>query len=87
MSSRLLGRQALNTEIIPVPDLVRGHRHQKVVEVARNSAGQMANRFHFLRLIKSLAGLVESQLSFLALGNVPGDFGEAKFRCCPATDR
>ena len=43
----------------------------------RHAAGQLAERVELLRFRKLLVHLLELELGFAALGNVPGDLGEA----------
>ena len=53
------------------------HRHQQIVEVVRDAAGELADRIHLLRLEQRLAGLLEPLLRLAALGDVARDLGEA----------
>src|SRR5215208_6961580 len=50
---------------------------QKVVEVVRDTAGELADRLHLLRLEQLLARLVEFLLGFTLLAQIAGDFGKA----------
>jgi len=50
---------------------------QKVVEVMRQPAGELADRLHLLRLKQSFARLFEFLLRLLTLGEVARDLGEA----------
>ena len=54
------------------------HRHEQIVEVVGDAAGQLSDRIHLLGLEQCLAGLFELLLRFLALGDVAGDLGEAQ---------
>ena len=53
------------------------HDHKQIVEVVGDTAGQLAERFHLLRLRKLLLCEFECFLGIAAFGNVAGDFGEA----------
>ena len=56
------------------------HRHQKVVEIMRDAASKVADRFHLLRLVERRAGLVEFYLGFPPFADVLGDLGKAEQR-------
>ena len=51
--------------------------HQEIVEIMGHAAGQLAERVELLRFRELLLHLLELELGFAALGNVPGDLGEA----------
>jgi hypothetical protein len=51
--------------------------HQEIVEIMRHAAGQLAERVELLRFRQLLVHLFELELGLAALGNVPGDLGEA----------
>ncbi len=50
---------------------------EHIVEVVGDAAGQLAHRFHLLRLEQGLAGLFQRQLGIAPLGDVAGDLGIA----------
>ena len=54
------------------------HGHQKVVEIVGDAAGELPYRLQLLRLKQGLASFFEFLLSFLSLGDIAGDLGEAK---------
>ena len=54
------------------------HDGQQVVEIVRDTAGQLADCIHLLRLEQRLPCLLELQLGGAALGDVAGDLGEAQ---------
>ena len=56
---------------------IAGDDHQQIVEVVGDAAGQLAERFHLLRLRELLAGLFERDLRLALRGDVAGDLGEA----------
>ena len=51
--------------------------HKKIVEIVCHAASQLAERVEFLRLRELLVHLLELELGLAALGNVPGNLGEA----------
>src|SRR6478672_7036710 len=51
--------------------------HQEIVEIVRDPAGEMSDRFHLLRLDQRLARLFQRALGGPALGDVAGDLGKA----------
>ena len=51
--------------------------HQEIVEIMGDAAGQLAERVELLQFRKLLMHLLELELGLAALGNVPGDLGEA----------
>ena len=51
--------------------------HQKIVEIVRDAAGQLAECVELLRFGELLMHLFELEQGLAALGNVPGDLGEA----------
>ena len=51
--------------------------HEKIVEIVRDAAGQLAERVELLRFRQLLLHLLELELGLAALGNVAGDLGEA----------
>ncbi len=61
-------------------------RHQQIVEVVGDAAGQLADRFHLLRLEKLLAGLRQGLLGLQLFGDVAGDLGETQDRTVIAVD-
>jgi hypothetical protein len=54
----------------------RQHR-QQVVEVVRDAAGELADRFHLLRLVERGVGGLQRVGDALLLGQVARDLGEA----------
>jgi hypothetical protein len=54
----------------------RQHR-QQVVEVVRDAAGELADRFHLLRLEQRGVGRRQRNVGLLLFGHVAGDLGEA----------
>src|SRR5690606_4433540 len=50
---------------------------QQVVEIVRNTASQLADGLHLLRLQKLLARRLQRLLGFPPLGDVAGELGEA----------
>ena len=65
----------------------RQHRHQQVVEVVGDAAGQLPDRLHLLRLQQRVTRRFELLLRFLALGDVAGDLGEADQLAVVVVDR
>ena len=59
------------------PDAVADDDSQQVVEVVRHAAGQLTDRFHFLRLCKLFARPIEHFLCLVTLGNVARHLGKA----------
>jgi hypothetical protein len=54
-----------------------GQHRQQVVEVVRDAAGQLADRFHFLRLEQRRIRLGQRGVGLLLLGQVARDLGKA----------
>ena len=52
-------------------------RHQQIVEVMGDTAGQLPDGFHLLRVQQCLARLVERALGLAPLRQIAGDFGES----------
>ena len=63
------------------------HGGQQIVEVVGDAAGQLADRFHLLRLEERLPGQLEFLLRAAALGDVARDLGEAEQAAVGAADR
>ena len=55
-------------------------RHEKIIEVVCNAAGQLSDRLHLLRLQKGVAGFLQRKLRVLPLGDIARDFGKSKQR-------
>ena len=55
-------------------------RHQQVVEIVRDAAGELADGIHLLRLEQRLARLLQRALRLPPLGDVARDLGEADRR-------
>ena len=51
------------------------HRHQQVVKIVCDAAGELADRFHLLRLEQDLTCLFEFLLGVPTLGDVARDLG------------
>src|SRR3981189_3714540 len=54
------------------------HRHQQIVKIVGDAAGELPDGVHLLRLKQGLACLFEFLLGVPALGNVPCDLGVSK---------
>ena len=63
------------------------HRHQEIVEVMGDAAGQVPDRLHLLRLQERLAGLLQLLLRLFALGDVSGDLRVSNDRARIVADR
>jgi hypothetical protein len=50
------------------------HRHQQIVEIVRDPAGQVSDGFHFLGLKQRLPCVFKFLLSFLSLSDIARDF-------------
>ena len=61
--------------------------HQQIVEVVGDAAGQLAERFHLLRLGELLLRPLERGLRLPSLGDVAGDLHEADERADLVADR
>src|SRR5581483_7496082 len=56
---------------------VTGNDHQQVVEVVRNAARKLPERFHLLRLRESLTRLLEHDLLLVLRSNIVYELGKA----------
>ncbi len=73
---------------VPKPEFARAEDcRQQVVEVMGEAAGQLAERFHFLRPEQLLAAVLELQLRLALLGHVARDLGEADQLAAIVADR
>ncbi len=63
------------------------HRHQQVVEVVGDAAGELAHRLHLLGLGQGSLRLRQRLFGAAALGDVAGYLGEADMRTVLAADR
>ncbi len=63
------------------------NRHQQIVEVMGNAAGQLPDRFHFLRLKQRLAGTSSSLFSVLLIRDITRNLGKADQRAIFMADR
>jgi hypothetical protein len=76
--------QSLSGAVLPVIDNPFGvieiadDDRQKIIEVVRHAAGELADRVHLLRLIELLARRLQTLLCFAPLGGVAGDLGQAE---------
>src|SRR6266851_2443925 len=61
--------------------------HQQIVEIVRNAACELAERFHLLRLGELLLRPFERRLSLLSLSNVARNLHEADKRARLVADR
>ena len=79
--------QSLSGAVLPVVDgpfgvvEIADDDRQKIVEVVRHAAGELADRVHLLRLIELLARRLQALLGFAPLGDVAGDLGQADAAC------
>ena len=72
----------------PLPQQLQAaqDRHQQIVEIMRDAAGELADRIHLLRLEQRLAGALQRLLGVFAFGDVAGDLGEAEEPAILAAD-
>ncbi len=63
------------------------HDHQQIVEVMRDTARQLTERIHLLRLSELALDFLQPQLGLTPFADVPGNLGKTDQAAIVITDR